>query len=399
MGPKIAIVGGGPAGLTLGAILQKSNIPFIIYDTDNSPHERNQGGTLDLHPSGGQAALRKAGLWQEFVQHARPEADVLKIVDLNGDVLWDGNTKDKQEVPEDSQFDHRPEIDRAALKEVLLGGIDPEAIKWGKHLQLACQNDESGKYDLHFGDGTIEKDIDLLVGADGAWSKVRKLVSDVTPEYSGITTIECWALDVNENRTWMSSYVGAGSLFSFGEGRAIQVQRMGDGSFRSYASLCKPETFLRDCKLDWAANPKLAKEQFVSRYFDDCGTDLKRAILESNDTVIPRTLYQLPVGVKWNSRPGVTLLGDAAHLMTPFAGVGVNAAMMDSLSLAEAIIASLAEGNGKNLAHAVKDYETIMFPRGEMFAQKTMGNIKKHFGAGGSQDMANRLIAHYRKSE
>lgn len=89
--PKIAIIGGGPAGLTLANILQKNSIPFSLFEHDASPNERNQGGTLDLHPKAGQAAFREAGLWDVFIQHARPESDVLKVVKQDGVVLWDGN--------------------------------------------------------------------------------------------------------------------------------------------------------------------------------------------------------------------------------------------------------------------------------------------------------------------
>ncbi|KAF8857284.1 FAD/NAD(P)-binding domain-containing protein [Acephala macrosclerotiorum] len=393
--PKIAIVGAGPAGLTLGAILQKNSIPFTIYDSDASPNERNQGGTLDLHPQGGQAALKVAGLWDQFTKFARPESDVLKIVKNDGEVLWDGNTIDKREVPGEEKFANRPEIDRSALKEILLSAVKP--VQWGKHLKEAVAG-EGGKYDLHFADGTVEKDFDFVVGADGAWSKIRKLVTEGMPTYSGISLIECWSYDVVKKNPWMSEYVGAGSCYSFGEGRTIQIQRIGDGSIRAYACLRKPESFLKDCGIDWT-DSESAKKQYIEEYFGDCGADLKRVILESNDHLVPRVLYQLPVGFTWESRPGVTLVGDAAHFMTPFGGVGVNAAMMDSLSLAHEIIKYVEAGSEGKLANVVKQYETDMFPRGEMFAKKTMDNMKKHFSAGGSEHLAGRLLTRFpRKS-
>lgn len=391
---KIAIIGAGPAGLTLGAILQKHNVPFTIYDSDASPHERNQGGTLDLHPKGGQAALIEAGLWAEFTKYARPEADVLKIVKNDGEVLWDGNTTDKVEIPEGQKFDNRPEIDRADLKHILLGAIKPESIRWGKHLREAVAGHD-GTYDLHFKDGTVDSNFNLVVGADGAWSKIRRLVSDTVPTYAGISLVECWSYDVATKNPWMLEYVGAGSCFSFGEDRAIQIQRLGDGSVRTYASLRKPESFLKDCGIDW--NSPGAVERYVKEYFDDCGADLKRMILESNDMFAPRTLYHLPVGFSWNHRAGVTLVGDAAHLMTPFAGVGVNAAMMDSLSLAQAIIAFVEQGKDESLAEGIRKYEGEIFLRGEAFAKKTMEGMQRHFSAGGSEHLAGRLIAHYRK--
>lgn len=173
------------------------------------------------------------------------------------------------------------------------------------------------------------------------------------------------------------------------------IQRLGDGSVRTYACLRKPESFLKDCGIDW--NNPAAAERFVNEYFNDCGADLKRMILESNDMFVPRSLYHLPVGFSWGPRPGVTLVGDAAHLMTPFAGVGVNAAMMDSLSLAQKIIQVIKGGERRTLAESLQQYEGDMFQRGEDFAKKTMEGMQRHFSAGGSEQLAGLLIAHYRK--
>jgi 2-polyprenyl-6-methoxyphenol hydroxylase-like FAD-dependent oxidoreductase len=386
--PKIAIVGGGAGGLTLAAILQKDSIPFTVYELDASPNERNQGGTLDLHSQGGQLALREAGLWDEFVKHARPESDVMKVVKNDGEVLWDGNGTDAKVVSEEDKYNNRPEIDREKLKYILIGALKPENIKWGRKLKEVVEAVE-GKFDLHFADGVVEKDFDLVIGADGAWSKVRALLSDVKPFYSGISAAELWAMNADEKHPWISEFVGAGSMFSFGDGRAIQSQRIGDGSIRTYASVRQPESFLKDCGIDWTDH-EVARKEYVERYFNDCGADLKRLVLESNDQLVPRALYMLPVGFKWEGKKGVTLLGDAAHLMTPFAGVGVNAAMSDSLELANAII-GYVEGREKSLDVVVRGYEEEMFSRGEGFAKKTVRGLHGHFSAGGCEHFVERL--------
>jgi 2-polyprenyl-6-methoxyphenol hydroxylase-like FAD-dependent oxidoreductase len=389
--PKIAIIGGGAGGLTLAAILQKNFIPFTIFELDASPNERNQGGTLDLHPQGGQLALREAGLWDAFVKHARPESDVMKVVKNDGRVLWDGNGPDARVVSKEEKFDRRPEIDREKLKEVLLGGVRAENMKWGKKLKEVVEVAE-GKFDLHFADGQVVKSFDLVVGADGAWSKVRNLLTDEKPFYSGISAIELWAMNADENHTWISEFVGKGSMFSFGEGRAIQSQRLGNGTIRTYASLRQPETFLKDCGIDWT-QPNAARKEYVERYFSDCGTDLKRLILESNDELIPRSLYMLPVGFKWETKKAVTLLGDSAHLMTPFAGVGVNAAMCDALDLAKGIVSFVEGRERKGLDVVVKDYEEEMFVRGKKFAERTMKGLKGHFSEHGCEHFVERLKA------
>ncbi|KAH8701811.1 hypothetical protein BGW36DRAFT_394617 [Talaromyces proteolyticus] len=388
--PKIAIIGGGPAGLTLANILQKNNIPFSLFERDASPNERNQGGTLDLHPKAGQAALRKAGLWDEFIQHARPESDVLKVVKPDGEVLWDGNAGQTPARQDDNNKNtdkfQRPEIDRQKLKDVLLRHLDERNLYYDKTLDSAVPNGQADSWNLHFRDGSIEKEFDLIVGAEGAWSRTRKLLTEIQPFYSGISAIELWALDVNEKHSWMVEYVGQGSLFSFGEGRTIQIQRIGDGSIRTYACLRKPEGFIKDCGIDWT-QPDAACRELVERYYDDCGADLKRMILNSTDNLIPRPLYMLPVGIKWNPRPGVTLLGDAAHLMTPFAGVGVNAAMLDALELGNSLV-DLKMGKIQTLSQAIEKYEHGLFPRGQAFAQKTINNLKVHFSADGCNHLS-----------
>jgi 2-polyprenyl-6-methoxyphenol hydroxylase-like FAD-dependent oxidoreductase len=391
--PKIAIIGAGPSGLTLATILQKNRIPFIVYDLAISPNVRNQGGTLDLHPTGGQLALREAGLWEEFAKGARPESDVLKLVQNNGEVLWDENGPDAHPVKEEEKFNNRPEIDRAVLMEILLAAVNPESVQWGKKLDRAVPA-LNGTLDLHFTDGSCHQGFDLVVGADGAWSKVRQLVSDTRPQYSGISLVEMWALDVLEKHKWMAEYAGAGNCFSFGEGRAVMIQRIGDGSIRTYACLRVPESFIVDCGIDWT-KPETARKEYLETYFGDFGEDLKRVILESSDELIPRPLYMLPVGFQWDSRPGVTLLGDAAHLMTPFAGVGVNAAMLDALELGKTLVDYTNASDDRSFAEVIRKYESELFPRGERFAQKTMNNMAKHFSSDGTEHLANRLRTAY----
>lgn len=387
---RIAIIGAGPGGLTLANILREHRIQFEIFELDSSPNARNQGGTLDLHPQDGQLALREAGLWQQFVKHARPESDVMKILTLTGEILWDGNGPDARVVSELEKYNHRPEIDRSALKQILVEGLDSKFIHWDKKLVEAVTVPGLGDtYDLHFDDGTVEKTFNVVIGADGAWSKVRTLLTNEKPFYSGISGIEVSARDVENNFEWMSDFVGRGSCFAFGEGRAVQAQRLGDGSIRTYANLRKPENFIKDCAIDWSKHDS-ARSIFVDKYFSDCADGLKRLITESPDALIPRALYMLPVGFRWTSRPGITLLGDAAHLMTPFAGVGVNAALADALALAHALISYT---KGKNLAEALKEYEEDLFIRGEKFAQKTAHGLKKHFSETGSEEMAGRLKA------
>ena len=321
----------------------------------------------------------------------------MKIVKYDGAVLWDENVMGN--VREDSG--DRPEIDREDLRNILLDSLLPGTIKWGKKLNRVEPDPKAkDKHILFFDDVTVEMGVDLVVGADGAWSKVRPLLTDEKPYYSGISAIELWSLDVEKKNPWLSEYVGKGNCFMFDEGRALLSQRNGNGSVRAYASVRKPETWVEDCGIDWTDHAA-ARQAIVTNHFNDCGEDIKKIILESDDELIPRKLYMLPVGIKWDSKPGVTLIGDSAHLMTPFAGVGVNVAMADALELARALISqkdsivAKAFSDSHNIATAIKEYEASMFPRAKENAEKTYRGLVGHFSGSGGEEFASKFRKYY----
>ncbi|KNG46561.1 monooxygenase fad-binding protein [Stemphylium lycopersici] len=389
--PKIAIIGAGPASLTLASILQKHHIAFTIFEA--YPELRTQGGSLDLHPQSGQLALKEAGLWEQFKRHARPESDVLKIVDMEGQVLWDENGNDKQSCKEgEGKFDARPEIDRIALATLMFEHLDKRNVQFGKKLHQVVEHDgEKSKYNLQFADGTEEMGFDVVVGGDGAWSKVRKLLSDQMPVYSGISSVTLTCNDVKAD-PWLRDFVGEGSMMAFGEGCAVQSQRQGDGSLRTYASLRVPENFLQTCGIDWA-DAKMATKQYLERYFSHIHENLQRVVLSCNDSLEARPLYELPIGFRWPFRSGVTLIGDAAHVFTPFAGEGVNVGMYDALVLGVNIM-KVCDGK-KSLEDGLKDYEEEMFHRSMKAATKTARGKEGHFSATGAKEFADRMKAHY----
>ena len=95
-----------------------------------------------------------------------------------------------------------------------------------------------------------------------------------------------------------------------------------------------------------------------------------RNCIEASGRFRSRALYELPVGDKFQHREGFTLIGDSAHLMTPFSGKGANAAMRDALDLANAIADSIQQGS--SLDTAVKNFETEMFDRTTKVQELTM---------------------------
>ncbi|HEY4337848.1 MAG TPA: FAD-dependent monooxygenase [Puia sp.] len=124
----IAIVGGGPGGLTLSRLLQGQGAVLTVYERDADRSSRGQGTTLDLHEDSGLKALRIAGLLEEFKKRYRPGADRLRVTDKNAKILFDDHAA---KTSEDFGSEHfRPEIDRGPLRDLLIESLLPGTIRW-----------------------------------------------------------------------------------------------------------------------------------------------------------------------------------------------------------------------------------------------------------------------------
>ena len=342
--PSIAVVGAGPGGLTLARILHLNGFAVSVFERDSGPDARPQGGTLDLHADTGQVALARAGLMGEFGRVARYEDQGTRLYDRNGTLLFD-------DVAGAEEGD-RPEVDRTTLRELLLASLPQDVVHWNCKLRDVLQS-SGGRYDLILSTGLIGS-FDLVVGADGAWSGVRPLVSSYEPQYTGITFVEFGLDDVDVSHPAVSRLVGRGKLGAQGDGKAIIAQRSGHAHVRCYAVFRVPE--------DWAvqridfSSPSAARRDLAG-LFAGWAPSLLELIEGSNDHLAPRPLYALPVGHHWVNRPGVTLLGDAAHLMSPFGGEGVNAAMFDAAELGRLLTSQ------PDWREAVRTFEAAMFER------------------------------------
>ena len=384
---SIAIVGAGPAGLTLGKLLLASpisdQIDLSIHDLDASATSRfNQGGTLDLHSDSGLAALEKMGLMDAAKPHLRYEGEELVIADLNATELVH-----IKEAPKIGDYDARPEMDRERLKELLLSGIGAERVKWGKKIAQVIEEAAGGV--LAFADGSKEGPFDLIIGADGAWSKVRNVLTDVRPAYSGVCGFEAHIDKPKEEFPNTDRMVGRGSYFAYTAGRSLTAQRMGNESIKigmwKKAEPTWPETVLgQQGAVDENVRAKMVEE------FKDWVPEMQDWIKAGKRFKV-WTLYELPVGNTWQHKKGYTLIGDAAHLATPFAGQGVNAAMKDALELAELIERSVQ--GGMNLDDAVQKYEVAMFPRAKKVQLDTMRNKVGMFAPAAPLTFASTMVA------
>jgi 2-polyprenyl-6-methoxyphenol hydroxylase-like FAD-dependent oxidoreductase len=341
--PHIAIVGAGPGGLTLARILHVRGIRTSLFERDSHALVRPQGGTLDLDSGSGQFALEQAGLMSEFRHLARYEDQGIRLLDKHAHVHFDH--------PGDAGYD-RPEIDRTQLRDLLLASMPQDFVQWGYELQ-EVRPSEKGTYELVFENATAGP-FDLVVGADGAWSKVRPLVSSYAPQYTGVTVIEFGIDDIDARYPSLSQLVGHGNFAAYGDAKALMAQRNANAHVRVYAAMRMPEGW---AKQHFNFSDALdVREKFLGLY-SDWAPELKDLIRLSNDRTQPLPLYALPVGHCWTNRTGITLLGDAAHLMSPHGGSGVNNAMRDAAELTRLLSES------DDWREGVRIYELEMFER------------------------------------
>lgn len=381
--PRIAIAGAGLGGLTLARVLQVHGINSIVYERENSRTARVQGGTLDLHPESGQRALREAGLETEFHAIARPEGQDLRLLDHTGTMLVEKDT------PDDAPL-KRPEVDRAALRDILLDSLPEQAVMWGHRVRRATPLSRGG-YRLHFADST-SADCDLLVGADGAHSRVRSLVTDAHPVYTGISTVELGGIpDIDHTHPELAAVVGRGTFWVIGENQSLSAQRNANGSVRVYLSLRTSENWITTCGIPFDA-PARARPALVD-LLTGWAPPVTRLIEACDSTIVPRAVTALPIGLTWPATPGVTLLGDAAHLMPPV-GEGANMAMLDGAELALALM-----GSSEDMGTAIRDFEKAMFERNAAAAQDSADTVELFMSPTGARDMAKFFEGHNVTSE
>ncbi len=362
---KVAIIGGGPGGLTLARLLQLKGVDVTVYERDADRSARVQGAPLDLHEHSGLAAIRKAGLLEAFKDHYMPEADKTTITDEHGNVVFSDHDPD---VVREEDFGHeyfRPEIDRGALRKILLDSISPENIIWDSH--FLSMEKQGGGWLMHFKNGS-EAYADLVIGADGANSKIRPYITDINSFYSGITMLEGNIDNAEQKVPEIAGLLRGGKVMAFGNEKDILMGQKADGVIGFYASFKTEEGWVSGSGLDFSDRSQVL-EWFKKKYAE--WSDLWYPLFENTSVpFIPRPIHCMPLDQDWETLPNVTLIGDAAHLMPPFAGEGVNMAMLDALELSESLT-----GTGYASVHdALASYETAMRKRASVIAGESLEN-------------------------
>lgn len=338
----IAIIGAGLGGLVLARVLHVHGIAATVYEAEPSATARAQGGMLDIHAHNGQRALQAAGLSAEFRALIHAGGEATRVVDAQGTVLLD---------QADDGTGGRPEVPRGELRRMLLASLPDGTVRWGHRLARASALGD-GSHRLEFAHGAVVQ-AGLLVGADGAWSRVRPLLSGAVPAYVGTSFVETWLHDCDMRHPASAQAVGGGALFALAPGRGIVAHREPHAVLHTYVQLTRPLAWFEAIDL---ADPAAARAR-VAQEFAGWAAPLTALVTAGDTALVLRALHTLPVDHRWPRVPGVTLLGDAAHLMVP-SGEGANLAMLDGAELAQAIVA-----HPGNVEAALTAYEQALFPR------------------------------------
>ena len=359
----IAIIGGGPGGLTLARLLQLKGANVKLYERDFDKDARVQGYPLDMHKESGMAALLKADLVAAFNNNVIGGADKKLIVNERGEIFFsDHNTTDNTNAISGSV---NPEISRGSLRRILLESLQAETVVWdGQFIAMEAQNEG---WLLHFKNKPSAY-ADIVIAADGAHSKIRPYITPTKAFYSGITMVEINIYDAKNVTPQIYRLLNGGKIMGFGNSKCLLGGQKGDGDLGFYASLKVDENQATNHDLRYADKYQLLA-WFKKEYAEWDGIWCE--LFENASTpVIPRPIYCMPLDQTWQTLPNVTMLGDAAHVMPPFAGEGANTAMLDALELSEC----LTSDDYNNVQEALFFYETKMRKRAATVSQRSLEN-------------------------
>ncbi|GAB2692591.1 NAD(P)/FAD-dependent oxidoreductase [Mucilaginibacter koreensis] len=347
---RIAIIGGGPGGLTLARLLHLKGADVKVYERDFSSQARVQGSIVDLHFESGLKAIEHAGLTDAFKAAYMPGADQFRIADKHRTICYDDRSQEMNLSFGDAGF--RPEIDRGALRTLLLNSLQPDTVIWDSQFVSIVQI--NGAWQLEFKNGTTAL-ADIVIGSDGARSKIRPYVTDIQQQYSGITIIQGEVDNPEIKCHEIYQLLNQGNLIVLDDGKSITMQPRGDGGLTFYGSAKYPQNWVETSGINF--NNHTEVYTYLVDFYEGWNPIFFKLFKASNHFT-PRPLNYVPADQNWSAQSNITLIGDAAHIMPP-SGEGVNLAMLDALELSEC----LTNDDFKDTQAAIAAYEEQMRKR------------------------------------
>ena len=343
----IAIVGAGPAGATLAKLLSTRGFSVKVFERDASPTVRSQGGSLDLREDAGQRALESAGLTEAFQRASRSEAKAFKMIDSHGEI--------QQHIEVVTNEGAGPEIDRGELRRLLLDSLPAGMVAWGHTLE-SLDEEADGRWRLEFA-GHAPFVADLVVGADGVGSKVRARLTPVNPLYTGITMLAANIRGDLWRGSDLADMLGEGSVMYAGGNKTIFVQRCARDVILLYYSMTVAEDWPKE--QGFSLGDERSVLAAITEAYSDWSPDLIAMLTRIEGAFHRWPISVMPPDYRWETRRGLTMIGDASHAMPPFTGKGVNLALLDALELADRLTGEPTEA----VTAAVSAFEKDMQDR------------------------------------
>lgn len=333
--PHVAIIGAGIGGVALAVACLHRGIPFTLYERDNSFSDRSQGYGLTLQQASkamkglGITSLNQGVVSTKHVVH-NPDG---KVVGEWGMRKW---------LPSDSKSSKKNtniHISRQALRLALLEQLTENTVKWG-HQLIDFKESENNGIDIRFqvNDEIKHAKTDLLVGADGIRSSVRRLL--IGEEITPLRYLNCIVIlgicPLNAIESMDSPLLDSATVFQTANGNErIYMMPYDSNSIMWQLSFPMLENEAKELS---AKGPKFLKEEACKRtQWHAPIPQILAATLEAQISGYPvydRELLSLDLLSRGKN---ITLIGDAAHPMSPFKGQGANQALLDALTLAREI--------------------------------------------------------------
>jgi salicylate hydroxylase len=348
---RIAIAGAGLGGLAAALALMRDGWTVRVYEQAGALAEVGAGITIS---TGAGRALDYLGVGAQVLAASLPIPDIAFVHYRTGELLAG---QFNSGAPADLGFERPRHIHRADLHAILLAAVlarDPEAVLCGKKLTGIDQNASCAR--LRFADGS-SADADMLVAADGARSAVRALLlDDKPPQFAGQVAFRC----LIPRRKAEPFMAGGNAVVSIGAGRVFNRYLIRNGDLVNVIGISQSERWSEE---GW--NIPATIDEFQQEYRSFHPNVAGLISQAPQDHLIKWGLCVRPPIAEW-SAGRVVLLGDAAHPILPFLGLGAALAIEDGVVLARALKTT------SDVATAFRTFQRARIPRVETVRLQTI---------------------------